>query len=185
MRRGVDFLLESAENGRWGAPGAPDAGLTAMVAAALAAAPNPSERAQATLDQALDWLVALQQDDGTIHYGKVANYTTYSAVKALARQCDAVIVVGSPNSSNSNRLREVAEKQGIAAYMVDNAQQLDPAWISGCARVGVTAGASAPEVLVQQVVEKLRELGAQRVTQIDGIEERVVFPLPKALTAVA
>lgn len=114
-----------------------------------------------------------------------ATQNRQDAVKALARQCDAVIVVGSPNSSNSNRLREVAEKQGVAACMVDNATHLDPAWVSGRVRIGVTAGASAPEVLVQQVVDKLRELGAVRVTQLEGIEERVVFPLPKSLAATA
>jgi 4-hydroxy-3-methylbut-2-enyl diphosphate reductase len=94
-----------------------------------------------------------------------------------------VIVVGSPNSSNSNRLREVAQHQGVSAYMVDNAAELDPAWVAGMQTVGVTAGASAPEVLVRQVIEKLQQLGAESVTQIDGIAEKVVFPLPKALVA--
>ena len=104
-------------------------------------------------------------------------------MKALARQCEVVIVVGSPNSSNSNRLREVAENQGIAAYMVDNASELDPSWVAGKAVIGVTAGASAPEVLVQQVVERLRALGAERVTPLAGIEEKVTFSLPRALAA--
>jgi 4-hydroxy-3-methylbut-2-en-1-yl diphosphate reductase len=112
-----------------------------------------------------------------------ATQNRQDAVKALARQCDVVIVVGSPNSSNSNRLREVAQHQGVPAYMVDNAAELDPAWVLGKHRVGITAGASAPEVLVQDVVDKLRQLGADSVTPIDGIAERVVFPLPKALTA--
>jgi 4-hydroxy-3-methylbut-2-enyl diphosphate reductase len=114
-----------------------------------------------------------------------ATQNRQDAVKALAQRCDVVIVVGSPNSSNSNRLREVAEKQGVVAYMVDNARELDAEWVRGRERVGVTAGASAPEVLVQEVVGKLRELGANRVTQLDGIQERVVFPLPKALAATA
>jgi len=92
-----------------------------------------------------------------------------------------VIVVGSPNSSNSNRLREVAQSRGTAAYMVDNAAQLQPQWIEGKQRVGVTAGASAPEVLVNDVVARLRELGATRVTQLDGREENVVFALPREL----
>ena len=103
------------------------------------------------------------------------------AVKFLAPQSDVVIVVGSPNSSNSNRLREVAEHMGVPSYMVDSAAQLDPAWIAGRARVGVTAGASAPEVLVQEVVARLKALGATRVRQLAGVEEHVVFPMPKGL----
>ena len=110
-----------------------------------------------------------------------ATQNRQDAVKALARQCDVVIVVGSPNSSNSNRLREVAQNQGVPAYMVDNASQLDPAWLAGKERVGVTAGASAPEVLVMQLIDRLKELGAVEVAQAEGIVERVVFPLPKAL----
>jgi 4-hydroxy-3-methylbut-2-enyl diphosphate reductase len=112
-----------------------------------------------------------------------ATQNRQDAVKTLARQCEVVIVVGSPNSSNSNRLREVAQHQGVSAYMVDNAAELDPAWVAGMQTVGVTAGASAPEVLVRQVIEKLQQLGAESVTQIDGIAEKVVFPLPKALVA--
>ena len=110
-----------------------------------------------------------------------ATQNRQDAVKTLARQCDVVIVVGSPNSSNSNRLREVAQNQGVAAYMVDNASELDPAWVAGKQKVGITAGASAPEVLVREVIDKLRQLGAGDVTQIDGIPEKVVFPLPKSL----
>ena len=113
-----------------------------------------------------------------------ATQNRQDAVKALVSRCDAVIVVGSPNSSNSNRLREVAEHQGVAAYMVDNAAELDPEWVSGRRVIGVTAGASAPEVLVRQVVERLQSLGAESVSQLDGIEERVTFPLPKGLAAV-
>jgi 4-hydroxy-3-methylbut-2-enyl diphosphate reductase len=111
-----------------------------------------------------------------------ATQNRQDAVKALAKQCDAVIVVGSPNSSNSNRLREVAQQQGVAAYMVDNAQELQPEWVAGKRVVGVTAGASAPEVLVRQVVEKLRQLGAGSVAESKGIAEKVVFPLPKGLS---
>ncbi|MGQ0750851.1 MAG: 4-hydroxy-3-methylbut-2-enyl diphosphate reductase [Betaproteobacteria bacterium] len=110
-----------------------------------------------------------------------ATQNRQDAVKALAVQCDVVIVVGSPNSSNSTRLREVAQNQGVAAYMVDNATQLDPSWLTGKERVGVTAGASAPEILVQQVIDKLKRLGAEEVKQLSGIAEKVVFPLPKAL----
>jgi len=94
-----------------------------------------------------------------------------------------VIVVGSPNSSNSNRLREVAEHIGAKAYMVDRAADLQPEWISGKTRVGVTAGASAPEVLVNEVIARLKSLGAQSVRQLAGIEETVVFSLPRELTA--
>ncbi len=110
-----------------------------------------------------------------------ATQNRQDAVKALAKQCDAVIVVGSPNSSNSNRLREVAELSGARAYMVDNAAELEPEWVAGAARVGVTAGASAPEVLVQEVVVKLHELGAGEVAQLEGVAEAVTFPLPKEL----
>jgi 4-hydroxy-3-methylbut-2-enyl diphosphate reductase len=112
-----------------------------------------------------------------------ATQNRQDAIKALAQRCDVVIVVGSPNSSNSNRLREVAANQGVAAYMVDNARELKPEWVTGSRCVGITAGASAPEVLVQEVVSRLRELGAQDVSELSGITERVTFPLPKNLTA--
>jgi 4-hydroxy-3-methylbut-2-enyl diphosphate reductase len=112
-----------------------------------------------------------------------ATQNRQDAVKALARQSDVVLVVGSPNSSNSNRLREVAQNMGVPAYMVDTAAQLDPAWVQGRARVGVTAGASAPEVLVQALIERLRALGATEVRNLEGIAEAVVFPLPKGLAA--
>ncbi|MDP2706546.1 MAG: 4-hydroxy-3-methylbut-2-enyl diphosphate reductase, partial [Burkholderiales bacterium] len=98
-----------------------------------------------------------------------ATQNRQDAVKTLALQCDVVIVVGSPNSSNSNRLREVAANQGVAAYMVDNAAELQPLWVAGKARVGVTAGASAPEILVRQVIEKLKNLGAASVEEVQGI----------------
>ena len=112
-----------------------------------------------------------------------ATQNRQDSVKTLARQCDVVIVVGSPNSSNSNRLREVAANQGVAAYMVDSASELKPEWVAGKSRIGVTAGASAPEVLVQEVVARLRALGASEVSELAGITERVTFPLPKNLTA--
>lgn len=105
------------------------------------------------------------------------------AVKFMAPQVEVVIVVGSPNSSNSNRLREVAEKKGAAAYMVDNAAQIDAAWIDGKSRIGVTAGASAPEILVQAVIDRLKELGAKSVRPLPGVEENVTFPMPKGLSA--
>jgi 4-hydroxy-3-methylbut-2-enyl diphosphate reductase len=103
------------------------------------------------------------------------------AVKFMAPQVEVVVVVGSPNSSNSNRLREVAEKMGTPAYMVDNASQIDPKWLEGKLRVGVTAGASAPEVLVEAVIARLKELGARSVRPLDGVQEAVTFPLPKGL----
>jgi 4-hydroxy-3-methylbut-2-enyl diphosphate reductase len=110
-----------------------------------------------------------------------ATQNRQDAIKILAQRCDVVIVVGSPNSSNSNRLREVAEQQGVPAYMVDNAGELRPEWVAGKSCVGITAGASAPEVLVQAVVERLRGLGADDVSNLNGIAERVTFPLPKGL----
>jgi 4-hydroxy-3-methylbut-2-enyl diphosphate reductase len=114
-----------------------------------------------------------------------ATQNRQDAVKTLAQRCEVVIVVGSPNSSNSNRLREVAEQQGVPAHMVDNAAELRPEWVADKGVVGVTAGASAPEVLVQAVVERLRKLGASEVNTLDGITERVTFPLPRGLAAPA
>jgi 4-hydroxy-3-methylbut-2-enyl diphosphate reductase len=114
-----------------------------------------------------------------------ATQNRQDAVKALAQACDVVLVVGSPNSSNSNRLREVAENQGVAAFMLDNARELQPQWLCGKQIVGVTAGASAPEVLVEQVIERLRELGATDVRELEGASENVTFPLPKALSAAS
>jgi 4-hydroxy-3-methylbut-2-en-1-yl diphosphate reductase len=114
-----------------------------------------------------------------------ATQNRQDAVKVMSQRVDVVIVVGSPNSSNSNRLREVAAKRGTPAYMVDRADQLDPAWIAGCRRVGVTAGASAPEVLVREVLARLAELGAGHVEELAGVQEHIVFPLPKSLHAAA
>ena len=110
-----------------------------------------------------------------------ATQNRQDAVKALAPQCDVVIVVGSPTSSNSNRLREVAENLGVPAYMVDNAGEIDPLWVSGKNRVGVTAGASAPEILVRAVIDRLDQLGIGSVADLDGVQEKVGFPLPKGL----
>ena len=105
------------------------------------------------------------------------------AVKFMAPQVDLLIVVGSPSSSNSSRLREVAEKNGVESYMVDDASQIDAAWTEGKTRIGVTAGASAPEVLVQQVITRLRAMGVTSVRELDGVQEHVTFPLPKGLSA--
>ena len=110
-----------------------------------------------------------------------ATQNRQDAVKLLSREVDVVIVVGSPTSSNSNRLREVALKLGTAAYMVDSADDLRPEWVQDRARIGLTAGASAPDVLVRQVIERLRALGALSVRQLAGIEETMKFPLPKGL----
>jgi 4-hydroxy-3-methylbut-2-enyl diphosphate reductase len=110
-----------------------------------------------------------------------ATQNRQDAVKLLAQQCDVVIVVGSPNSSNSNRLREVAKNLGVAAYLVDNAAELQPEWLQGKLHVGISAGASAPEVLVQEVISRIKALGAVSVRNLQGIDENVVFPLPKSL----
>ncbi len=114
-----------------------------------------------------------------------ATQNRQDAIKALSRQCTMVIVVGSPASSNSRRLREVARNQGVTAYQVDRAEDIDPYWITGENIVGVTAGASAPEILVEQVIQRLRQLGATSVEEITGVEEHVVFPLPKMLATIS
>ena len=110
-----------------------------------------------------------------------ATQNRQDAVKLMSRQVDVVVVVGSPTSSNTNRLRELAERLGVPAYMVDDAGELQDAWFAGHARVGVTAGASAPEDLVQGVVQRLKTLGAMSVRHLDGIRETTQFPLPKGL----
>jgi 4-hydroxy-3-methylbut-2-en-1-yl diphosphate reductase len=110
-----------------------------------------------------------------------ATQNRQDAVKFMAPQCDVVIVVGSPNSSNSNRLREVSENMGVPAYLVDNASALRPEWIAGKRRVGITAGASAPEVLVEELIARLKSLGAKSVRPLEGISENVVFTLPRGL----
>jgi 4-hydroxy-3-methylbut-2-enyl diphosphate reductase len=112
-----------------------------------------------------------------------ATQNRQDAVKFMSPRVDVVIVVGSPNSSNSNRLREVAANRGVPSYMVDNASELRVEWIEGRQRIGVTAGASAPELLVAQVIERLRALGAASVAELSGVVERTVFPMPKGLGA--
>ena len=113
-----------------------------------------------------------------------ATQNRQDAVKVLAPQVDVVIVVGSPNSSNSNRLRELAEKMGVSAYMVDNADDVQVAWFVNVQKIGVTAGASAPEVLVESVPNRTKELGASSVSVLEGVEEAVKFPLPKGLSGL-
>lgn len=110
-----------------------------------------------------------------------ATQNRQDAVRELASRCDLVLVVGSINSSNSNRLRELAEREGVEAYLIDGAIEINPAWVEGRKRVGVTAGASAPEVLVRGVIERLRELGAHHVAELEGEPEDMVFALPKEL----
>ena len=111
-----------------------------------------------------------------------ATQNRQDAVKLMAKDCDLVIIVGSPNSSNSNRLREVAERQGVEAYMIDNASYLQAAWLVGKHKIGVSAGASAPEVLVKEVIAQLQQLGATNVEELHGVIESVVFQLPKNLS---
>ncbi len=140
-----------------------------------------------SVDDAADIVVALKQKFPEITAPKsdsicYATQNRQDAVKMLAGDCDLVIVVGSPNSSNSNRLREVAQNQGIESYMVDNASFLDPSWVIGKKRIGVSAGASAPEVLVKEVVLKLQTLTQAEVRELAGVVENVVFQLPKNLT---
>jgi 4-hydroxy-3-methylbut-2-enyl diphosphate reductase len=139
-----------------------------------------------SMDDARQIISALRQRFPSISGPKkddicYATQNRQDAVKSLAQQCDLVIVVGSPNSSNSNRLREVARNMGVDAWMVDNAGQIDQAWLVGKRRIGVTAGASAPEVLVREVVGRIREICPASVEEIKGAEENVVFPLPKNL----
>ncbi len=110
-----------------------------------------------------------------------ATQNRQDAVKLLVQQCDVVLVIGSPSSSNSNRLREVAANVGIPAYLVDNAEELQADWFAGKQRVGITAGASAPEVLVQGVIARLQQLGGSAPVELSGIVENIVFPIPKAL----
>ncbi|AOY92909.1 4-hydroxy-3-methylbut-2-enyl diphosphate reductase [Cupriavidus sp. USMAA2-4] len=112
-----------------------------------------------------------------------ATQNRQDAVKFMAPQVEVVIVVGSPNSSNSNRLRELAARLGVPAYMVDSPDQVQPEWVAGKRRIGLTAGASAPEALAQSIVERLRALGARQVRALEGIEENMSFPLPRGLQA--
>ena len=111
-----------------------------------------------------------------------ATQNRQDAIKVMAPECDLVLIVGSANSSNSNRLREVAERKGIESYLIDGPESIRAEWLQGRARIGISAGASAPELLVQQVIKRLKELGAVSVRNMDGLEEHVSFPLPKELS---
>ncbi|MEO6365999.1 MAG: 4-hydroxy-3-methylbut-2-enyl diphosphate reductase, partial [Luteimonas sp.] len=110
-----------------------------------------------------------------------ATQNRQDAVRELSKECDLILVVGSPNSSNSNRLRELAEREGVEAHLIDGAIEIDPVWIEGKRHIGVTAGASAPDVLVRGVIDRLRDLGAHAVRELDGKPEDMVFALPKEL----
>jgi len=110
-----------------------------------------------------------------------ATQNRQDAVRDLAKQCDLVLVVGSPNSSNSNRLSELARREGIEAYLIDDADEIDPDWVTGKHHIGLTAGASAPQILVDGVISRLRELGAGGIAELDGDPESMVFALPKEL----
>jgi len=152
---------------------------------------NPSELAFVTqttlsMDDTADVIDALRKKFPEIKGPKkddicYATQNRQEAVKQLATQCDLVLVVGSPNSSNSNRLREVSEKLGTPAYLIDNESEIDRQWLNGVNKVGVTAGASAPDILVKQVIARLKEWGVSNVSESTGKEETIVFPLPKAL----
>ena len=141
-----------------------------------------------SMDDAALVISALQTKFPNIHAPKsddicYATQNRQDAVKIMAKDCDLVIIVGSPNSSNSNRLREVAQNQGVEAYMVDNASHLKAEWLIGKKKIGVSAGASAPEILVKDVILKLQAFGANEVQELHGVVESVVFQLPKNLTS--
>ncbi|MES2206479.1 MAG: 4-hydroxy-3-methylbut-2-enyl diphosphate reductase [Pseudomonadota bacterium] len=152
---------------------------------------NPDQVAYVTqttlsMDDAATIIEALRKRFPSIHGPKkddicYATQNRQDAVKFIAPQCDVLIVIGSPSSSNSNRLREVAEQRGTPAYRIDHPDQLKSEWLAGKKRIGVTAGASAPDILVQQVVERLKAMGAAKVQEMEGIEENVIFSLPKEL----
>jgi 4-hydroxy-3-methylbut-2-en-1-yl diphosphate reductase len=156
---------------------------------------NPEKLAFVTqttlsMDDAALVINALKNKFPNIHAPKsddicYATQNRQDAVKIMAKDCDLVIVVGSPNSSNSNRLREVAQNQGVEAYMVDNASFLKQEWLAGKKKIGVSAGASAPEILVKEVIAKLQTMGANQVQELQGVIESVVFQLPKNLTSAA
>ncbi|CAG2136359.1 4-hydroxy-3-methylbut-2-enyl diphosphate reductase [Cupriavidus numazuensis] len=143
-----------------------------------------------SVDETLEIVAALKARFPLIREPKkqdicYATQNRQDAVKFMAPQVDVVIVVGSPNSSNSNRLRELAARLGVPAYMVDAPEQVRPEWVAGKRRIGLTAGASAPEELAQSIVARLRELGAGHVRALAGIEENMAFPLPRGLQAAA
>lgn len=157
--------------------------------------PNPERVAYVTqttlsMDDSREIIAALQRHFPAIQGPKKSDicYATQNrqdAIRDLATRCDLLLVVGSPNSSNSNRLRELAEKQGCTAYLIDGAEDIQRDWLTDNPRIGLTAGASAPEILVEQVVARLRAWGVSEVEEQDGIREQVVFALPRELAANA
>lgn len=157
--------------------------------------PDPARVAYVTqttlsMDDSREIIAALQARFPAIQGPKKSDicYATQNrqdAVRSLAAQSDLLLVVGSPNSSNSNRLRELAEKQGCKAHLIDGPEDIRREWLDGAARIGVTAGASAPEILVERVIAQLREWGVEHVEEQDGIREQVVFPLPRELAKEA
>ncbi len=159
-----------------------------VAALQIAQPDNVAHTTQTTLsvDDTVGIIEALKQRFPAIQGPKnddicYATQNRQDAVRGLAQRCDLVLVVGSPNSSNSNRLRELAERDGVEAYLIDGAEEIDPAWIVGKQKVGVTAGASAPDILIEGVIQRLRELGAAGVGELDGEPENMVFALPKEL----
>ncbi len=152
---------------------------------------NPAELAYVTqttlsVDDTARIVAALRERFPTIQGPRkddicYATQNRQDAVKELSSHCELMLVVGSRSSSNSNRLRELAEKQGTPAYLIDGPEDIDPAWLAGKTAIGVTAGASAPEVLARQVIARLRDLGATAITESAGRAENVIFPLPKEL----
>ncbi|MCA0394861.1 MAG: 4-hydroxy-3-methylbut-2-enyl diphosphate reductase [Proteobacteria bacterium] len=167
------YLVEDLEDVAWLDPGQP--GNIAYTTQTTLSVDDTRDIIQALRDR-FPLLQGPKNDD--ICY---ATQNRQDAVRALARECDLVLVVGSPNSSNSNRLRELAERDGVEAYLIDGAAEIDPEWVEGRRHIGVTAGASAPDVLVQGVLDRLRELGAGGVRELDGEPESMVFALPKEL----
>ena len=145
-----------------------------------------SSQTTLSVDDTADVIAALRQRFPQIDGPRkddicYATQNRQDAVKQLAARCDLMLVVGSPNSSNSNRLRELAERMGAEAHLLDGADDIDPAWLQGKQRIGVTAGASAPEVLVKEVIDGLRALGADAPLEVDGRPENITFSLPKEL----
>lgn len=139
-----------------------------------------------SMDDTQQVIAALREHFPNIHGPRkddicYATQNRQDAVKDLSDYCDIILVVGSPNSSNSNRLRELAQKRGVPAYLIDGAEDIDQDWLSDKQHIGVTAGASAPDILVDQVIAQLRQWGATEANESKGIEETVVFPLPKEL----
>ncbi len=194
----VEGTMGQAERGQFGADEPEDTSLAMYLVetpedVAKLSVKNAEKLAFVTqttlsMDDAALVINALKAKFPNIHAPKsddicYATQNRQDAVKIMAKDCDLVIIVGSPNSSNSNRLREVAQNQGIESYMVDNASYLKAEWLAGKKRIGVSAGASAPEILVKEVIAKLQTLGANNVSELQGVIESVVFQLPKNLTS--